>query len=199
MTTALVNGQTGSPSSKSGRATAESSHCALRYLPSEIQNRLKRDFGSWKIQGPADLSPRAHARWDGEKPLECPGIAVGQFENGKTPSYAVLLVPQDHADAGYRFLVFGPQSGEPSYEMRVLDQWDKSGAANYFIHKTSISKFFDERSRKKFQAQTSEGVLLVDSAENEYGVAVYFWSAGSYRHEPLDYSPVVARITPDTA
>jgi len=187
MTTALVNGQIGSPSPGSPKATAEPPLCALSHLPSEIQNRLKRDYGSWKIQEPADLGPRAHARWEDEKPLECPGIAVGQFENGKTPAYAVLLVPQGQADAGYRFLEFGLQSGQTPYEMRVLDQWDKGGAANYFIHKTSISKFFDERSRKKFHALTSEGILLVDSAENEYGVEVHFWSGGSFRHEPLDY------------
>jgi hypothetical protein len=186
-TTALVNGQSGLPSPTSAKSTAESSLCALSHLPSEIQNRLKRDFGSWKFQEPADLGPHAHARWEDEKPLGCPGIAVGQFENGKTPSYAVLLVPHGHPDAGYKFLVFSPQTSQPSYEMRVVDQWDKSGAANYFIHKTSISKFFDERSRKKFHAQSSEGILLVDSAENEYGVEVYFWSGGSYRHEPIDY------------
>jgi hypothetical protein len=29
--------------------------------------------------------------------------------------------------------------------------------------------------------------LLTDSGENEYGVEVYFWSGGRYRHEPVDY------------
>ena len=184
MTTALAIG----PSSPtSARAIAESSLCALSYLPSEIQSHLKRDFGSWRVQEPADLGRYARARWEGKKPLECPGIAVGKFENGKMPSYAVLLVPQGHANAGYRFLVFSPQSGQPSYEMRVVDQSDKGGAANFFIHKASISKFFDERSRTKFDARTSEGILLVDAAENEYGVEVYFWSGGNYRHEPIDY------------
>ena len=70
--------------------------------------------------------------------------------------------------------------------MRVADSGD-SGATNFFIHTTPISKFFDEPSRKKFQAHTVDGILLVDSAENEYGVEVYFWSGGQYRHEPIDY------------
>ncbi|HKW34176.1 MAG TPA: hypothetical protein VJN92_14285 [Candidatus Acidoferrum sp.] len=114
-------------------------------------------------------------------------MAVGRFESAKTPSYAVLLVPTGHADGGYRLLVFGQKPGQSGYEVRVADKLDQNGAANYFIHSTPISKFFDEPSRKKFQAHTVDGILLVDSAENEYGVEVYFWSGGRYRHEPIDY------------
>jgi hypothetical protein len=95
-------------------------------------------------------------------------------------------VPKGHVDASYKFLVFSPKAGQPSYEMRALDSGD-SGAASFFIHKVRISKFFDEQSRKKFQAHTSEGILLVDSAEREYGVEVYFWVGNTYNHEPVDY------------
>ena len=187
MTTAPVNDHTGSPAPTSARATAESSLCALSYLPSEIQNRLKRDFGSWKIQEPADLSQRAREAWEPKKPLACPGIAVGHFESAKTLSYAVLLVPTGYADEGYRFLVFSQKLGQQGYEVRVLDKLDDKGAANYYIQSTPISKFFSEASRRKFQAHTEDGILLTDSGENEYGVEVYFWSGGSYRHEPIDY------------
>ena len=152
-------------------------------LPSDIRNRLKDEYRTWKIQEPTDLSPRAHGRWESEKPLECPGIAVGHFDGAKTPSYAILLVPEAHADGGYRFLVFSEKSGQPTYEAKLLDKLDQNGAANYFIRWTPINKFFDEPSRKKFQAHTVDGILLMDSAENEYGVEVYFWSGGHYRHE----------------
>jgi len=170
-----------------GRANQSPTLCKVASLPSDIQNRLKSDFGSWKIQEPTDLSPRAHERRESEMPLECSGIAVGHFESAKTRSYAILLVPVAHADGGYRFLVFSEKAGQPTYEARLLDKLDQNGAANYFIHRTPISKFFDEPSRKKFQAHTVDGILLVDSAENEYEVEVYFWSGGRYRHEPIDY------------
>src|SRR5437899_4630286 len=88
------------------RANQSPTLCKVESLPSDIQNRLKEEYGSWKIQEPADLSQRARERWESEKPQECPGIAVGHFESAKTPSYAVLLVPMGHADGGYRFLVF---------------------------------------------------------------------------------------------
>src|SRR6266699_1474096 len=146
--------------------------CKVESLPSDIQNRLKEEYGSWKIQEPADLSQRAREAWEPEKPLACPGIAVGHFESAKTLSYAVLLVPTGHADEGYRFLVFSQKLGQPGYEVRVLDKLDDKGAANYYIQSTPISKFFSEASRRKFQAHTKDGILLTDSGENEYGVEV---------------------------
>jgi hypothetical protein len=161
--------------------------CNPSTLPSDITKHIKNEFGSWKIQEPTDLSPRAHERWEAEKPLECPGIAAGRFENANRLSYAVLLVPAGPGDAGYRFLIFSRKSSQPSYEVKVVEQWDRGGAANYFIHRVRISKFFDAQSRKRFQAQTIEGILLADSAEKEYEIDVYFWSNGSYKHEPLDY------------
>lgn len=161
--------------------------CNVGSLPQDIQSRLKEEYGSWKIQEPADLSKRAHERWESEKPLGCPGIAVGHFESAKTLSYAILLVPSGRANGGYRFLVFSQKAGQPAYDSRLVEKLDQNGAANYFIHRTPISKFFDAPSRKKFQAHTVDGILLVDSAENEYGIEVYFWSGGRYRHEPIDY------------
>jgi hypothetical protein len=182
---ALLSGQQGSSLPAPAKPSEDPALCEVGSLPRSVQNRLK-EFGSWKVQEPPDLSRRAHERWESEKPLECPGIAIGHFESAKTPSYAVLLVPQGHADSGYKFLVFSPKARQPSYEMRAVDSGD-SGAANFFIHRVRISKFFDEQSRKKFQARTSEGILLVDSAQKEYGAEVYFWSGGSYQHQSVDY------------
>ena len=164
-----------------------SARCRLDSLPSPIQNRLQEQYGSWKIQEPADLSPHAHERWEAEKPLACPGIASGHFESTKTPSYAILLVPAEHADKSYRLLVFNREPGKPGYANNLIEKSDEQGASNYFIHNTPISKFFDEQSRKKFQAHAPDGILVLESAENEYGVEVYFWSGGRYRHEPVDH------------
>ena|SRR5579859_1811255 len=169
------------------RADKNSPLCQVESLPLDIQNRLKETYASWKIQEPADLSQRAHERWESEKPQGCPGIALGHFERAKTTSYAIFLVPKEHTDSGYLFLIFSQKPGQPTYESTVVEKLDQNGAANYFIHGAPISRFFDGPSRKKFQAHTEDGILLVDSAENEYGVEVYFWSGGRYRHEPIDY------------
>jgi hypothetical protein len=164
-----------------------SSLCQLDSLPTAIQHRLKQEYGSWRVQEAANLSQRARERWESEKPLRCPGIAVGSFERAQTPSYALLLVPTVNADAGYRFVVFSQRPGQSDYEATLLDKLDESGAANYFVRGTPIGKFFDQASKKRFNAHTSHVILLFDSAEKEYEVDVYYWSDGHYRHDPVDY------------
>jgi len=186
LTGALVFGRQGSPPSTPANRNAEPTLCEPGSLPLAVQSHLREEFGSWRIQEPANLSTRAHERWESEKPLACPGIAVGQFENASTPSYALLLVSQVHSDARYKFLVFSPKTGQSSYNVRLADSGE-IGAADFFIHGTRISKFFDEPSRKKFQAHAVDGILLVDSAENEYEVAVYFWANGRYQQQFVDY------------
>jgi hypothetical protein len=160
--------------------------CNLASLPSDIKNRLKADFGSWKIQEPENLSDYTRKTWEGRKPPACPGIAVGLFQSAKTPSYALLLVPIDRPDAGYRFLVFSRKTGQPSYETTVIENSDDHGAANYFIRKVSLRQFFDEQSKRKFQVEATDCILMVDSAEQEYETDIYFWSNGHFRQEPVD-------------
>jgi hypothetical protein len=180
----LVFGQTGSPGL--AKAAADPAACNLASLPSDIQSRLKKDFGSWKIQEPENLSENARKTWAGRRPPACPGIAVGLFQNAKTASYAVLVVPVDHPDAAYRFLVFSHKAGEPSYEPTAIEQFDDHGASNYFIRKVPISDFFGAESKKKFQVAATEAIEMIDSAEQEYGASIYFWSNGHFRQEPVD-------------
>ncbi len=185
LTAIFVLGQTGS-ASPVPRATEEPVRCDLGSLPSDIQSRLKGDFGSWKIQEAENLSEHARKTWAGKKPPACPGIAVGLFQSAKTPSYAVLLVPVEHPDAGYRFLVFSRKAGQPSYEATVVEQSDDRGASNYFIRRAPISRFFNEESKRKFQVQATDAILMVDSAEQEYEADIYFWSNGRFQQEPVD-------------
>lgn len=186
ITAALVFDQTGSPRSVLATAAEGPALCNLASLPSDIQNHLKGEFGSWKVQEPGNLSEYTRKTWAGKKPAACPGIAVGLFQNAKTPSYALLLVPIDHPDAGYRFLVYSRKTGQPSFETIVVEKFDDHGASNYFIRKVPTSSYFDEESKRKFQAQATDSILMVDSAEQEYGTIIYFWSNGRFRGEPVD-------------
>src|ERR1700676_2622197 len=131
-------GQAGSPSPVPARATEEPAPCKLGSLPSDIQSHLKGNFGTWKIQEAQTLSEHARKTWEGKKPPACPGAAVGLFQGTKTRSYAVLLVPADHPDAGYRFLVFSRKDGQSPYEATVVEQSDDKGASNYFIRKVPV-------------------------------------------------------------
>ena len=183
---ALLFRQAGSLSPLAAKATEESTSCGLASLPADLQSRLKADYSSWKVQEAQTLSEHARKTWEGKKPPACPGIAVGLFQGAKTPSYAVLLVPADHPDAGYRFMVFSRKAGQPSYEATVVEQSNDKGASNYFIRKVPVSRFFDEASKRKFQVQAAEAILMVDSAETEYEADLYFWSNGRFQQHAVD-------------
>ena len=186
MTTALANGRAEHSLTAPTRAAEGLPLCNLGSVPSDIQSRLKADFGSWKIQGPENLSEYTRKTWAGKKPPACPGIAVGLFQSAKTPSYALLLVPIDHPDAAYRFLVFSRKTGQQSYETTVVEKSDDHGASNYFIRKVPVRQFFSEQSKRKFQVEATDCILMVDSAEQEYETDIYFWSNGHFRQEPVD-------------
>jgi hypothetical protein len=111
---------------------------------------------------------------------------VGLFNSANTPSYALLLVPISHPDAGYRFLVFSRNAGQSSYEATVVEQSNGHGASNYFIRRVSIGRLFGEESKRKYQVQATDGIVMTDSAEQEYEADIYFWSKGRYRQEPID-------------
>jgi hypothetical protein len=181
----LVFGYQRSPLPEAARPTEGIAVCKPESLPEEVRGHLKREFASWKIQEPETLSQHARERWESEKPVKCPGIAIGQFEKDKTISYGVLLVSQGRPDASYKLLVFSPKGA--SYETHVLDQSDDGGASNLFIRGVEIKKFFGGSSKRKFRVETREGILSVDSGENEYEADIYFWSGDSYQHEPVDY------------
>jgi hypothetical protein len=58
LTIALAFGQPGIVLPIPPKPSEGSALCKLESLPSEIQNRLKEEYGSWKIQEPTDLSQR---------------------------------------------------------------------------------------------------------------------------------------------
>jgi hypothetical protein len=165
----------------------EPSSCSVRSLPADIQSHLKLDFGSWKVQESGNLSKYARKTWESRKLPGCPGIALGLFQSAKYPGYALLLVPVNHPDAGYRILVFSRSMRGPSYETTFVEKSDEAGASNYFLSKVPIAEFFSDESNKKFQMQTTEAILKVDAGDHEYEADICYWSNGSYRQEPLDY------------
>jgi hypothetical protein len=159
--------------------------CNSESLPDELRLRLKTEYSSWKVQDVPNLSVKARARWQGEKPLECPGIAVGEFKTSQL-SYALLLVPIEKSDAAYRFVIFTPSGGAAPGSLETVDQWEKGGAANYFLRSVRIAKVFSIEWVRKLRVGAKDGVMSVEAAENEYGVDVYFWAMGQFQHEPID-------------
>src|SRR6185312_8868100 len=84
--------------------------CRSDTLPQDIRNSLTRNFSAWKIQDPTDLSVRARTRWGEERPLTCPGIAAGHFQDPKAASYALLLVPLNRMSNAFKLLIYTQQA-----------------------------------------------------------------------------------------
>ena len=159
--------------------------CTLESLPAEFQARLRSDYSSWKIQDLSNLNAKARRRWQSETPLECPGVAEGEFRTDQL-SFAVLLVPIEKPNAAYRLLIFTFSGVGESGTFETVDQWDKGGAGNCFIRRVRLAKVFGAEWVKKLNIAAKDGVMSVEATEDEYGIEVYFWANGQYRHEPLD-------------
>jgi len=160
--------------------------CNLTSVPSAIRNQLRTDFSRWKVQEVASLSTYLLDRWKSEQPAQCPGYVVGQFFNNKERAYGFLLVPTDPTAKGFRFVVFRRKTTESNYEQTVLAQTDNAEPGDYFIRSIQIAKEFSQRSRREFQMEASDGIFLVDSGRDEYGVNVYFWTGSRFRSDPQD-------------
>ena len=158
--------------------------CKLDSLPQDIRGSLSRNFSAWKVLEPADLTARARTRWGSERPLTCPGIAAGHFQDAKSASYALLLIPADHSTTAYKLLVFTQQSGQQYYGFKALGQTD-SGASDVFIKSVPTVRFFEAASKLVAHSHVSEGVMLVDSAATQ--AYLYIYSDMSYDREPVSY------------
>lgn len=157
--------------------------CKVESLPADIRGSLGRNFAGWKIQEPADLSPRARTRWGEARPLTCPGIAPGHFQDLKNASYALLLIPVNHSSAAYRVLIYTQQAGAQYYGFKAVAQMD-SGGADVFVQTVSTNSF-PELTARAAHSKISEAVMMVDSAAS--ASYVFVWADMSYDREQVNF------------
>jgi hypothetical protein len=84
-------------------------------------------------------------------------------------------------------LVFTPNGSESPDRFKTVEQSDKIGASNFFIHRIQIIKVFSTAWVKKLRANTPDGILLVDTGGSEYETDVYLWTGDKYRNEWIDH------------
>jgi hypothetical protein len=157
--------------------------CRVDSLPEDIRGSLSRNFSTWKIQDPTDLSARARTRWAVERPLTCPGISAGHFHNAKSSSYALLLIPANHSSAVFRLLIFTQQAGQQFYGFKAVAQGD--GASDVFVHTVPTVRFFESTSKWVSHSRVSETVMFVDSAAQQANL--YIWADDSYQQQQVNY------------
>jgi hypothetical protein len=158
--------------------------CRPDSLPQDIRSSLARNFSGWKIQEPTDLSARARTRWGAERPLNCPGIATGHFQDAKSASYALVLIPTNHASSAYRLLIFTQQAGQQYYGFKAVAQTD-SGAGDVYVETVPTVRFFEATAKPVARSHVSEAVMLVDSATTQ--AYLYVYADMAYEREPVAY------------
>ena len=82
---------------------AQSNACGV--LPSDAKLFLNQRFPDWRPKNMSDLGGYDKKLWLEAHAKECPGIAVGHFEQADRVGYAILLVPQAGHTASYKIIV----------------------------------------------------------------------------------------------
>jgi hypothetical protein len=156
-------------------APAQSNSCAV--LPVEAKTVLDQRFPGWRRKHLSDLSGYDKKLWLETHPKECPGIAVGHFEQPDRVAYAVLLIPKSGHTASYKVIVLSKESDE--YTVRVLDHaegntYSDSGLVISKEPHGTYSEFGDARSvRLKLDGVNVEWL--------EKSSVLYYWSKSRYR------------------
>jgi hypothetical protein len=153
----------------------QSNRCEL--LPSDAKLLIGQRFPDWRPKVLSDLSGYDKKLWLEMHPKECPGIAVGHFEQPEHIAYAVLLIPQSGHTASYKIIVLSKTSDE--YAVRLLQHaegntYSDSGLVISKEPPGKHSEFDDAKSvRLKLDG------LSVDWLEK--ASVLYYWSRGTYR------------------
>jgi hypothetical protein len=158
--------------------------CRPDSLPQDIRSSLARNFSGWKIQEPTDLSTRARTRWGAQRPLNCPGIANGHFQDAKSASFALVLIPTNRSSNAYRLLIFTQQSGQQFYGFKAVAQTE-SGAGDVYVETVPTARFPDATAKPVVHSHVTEAVMLVDSATTQSYIYVY--SGTAYEREEVTY------------
>src|SRR5882757_171415 len=149
--------------------------CQVETIPKDIRDTLERRFYGWKVQDSGNLLPKIRQKWASTAPLACPGIATGHYEDSRSVSYALLLVPVDRSANGYKFVVFSAPSGQSFYGFKVLDQ-SALNASTFFIHAVAVDRVFDSDLKKKFRPKGGDAVLLAAIDERTPTQNVFYWT-----------------------
>jgi hypothetical protein len=78
---------------------------ACEALPSDAKLVLNQRFSDWRPKQVSDLGGDDKKLWLEMHPRECPGIAVGHFEQRDRNAYALMLVPKAGHNGSYKIIV----------------------------------------------------------------------------------------------
>ena len=152
--------------------------CRAANLPPGAQVLLNTKYEGWRPKRVSDLGPDDKQLWLKAHPKDCPGIAIGHFENPGQLAYALLLVPKSQSSHGYRIIVIGKTATDAGYAVRVLDHSDTQDSDSGMVVSTARGGSYSDFER------TASLKLKLDSVNVEWiekGAVLYYWTHGQYR------------------
>lgn len=158
-------------------ASQASSACSETALPTSVNELLKTKFPQWRPKQVSDMDPDDQQLWlKSAHEKECPGIAIGHFENASELSYAILLVPKSEPSGGHKILVFSKGLAKDAYTWRLLDHAEGETYSGLVIFKAPPGKYSSWENTKSIQLKL-DGVYV---EWMEKGAQLYYWSGGRY-------------------
>lgn len=139
---------------------------------------LDEKYPDWRIKSLSDLIADDQALWAKAHARDCPGIAIGHFEESDRLAYAVLVVPKAKLRHGYKIIILKESASENDYAARILDQADgEYSGSSLVISRIPRGKYSDFAGTA--QVQVKLDAILVEWIEK--ASVLYYWANGKYR------------------
>jgi hypothetical protein len=155
------------------------SRCGDAALPLRARLLIRKRFPGWRIKLPSDLVGFDKQAYAQDHPKECPGIAVGHFEDPSTKGYGLLLIPIPAPQNGSKIVVLSEDANSDGYSARVLaHSEDQPGASSGLVlSKVPPGRYpgFDTTQAVRLKLDGLEAEWLEKSS------VLYYWRNGKYR------------------
>ena len=152
--------------------------CRATSLPPAATAVLDEKYPDWRIKNVSDLVADDQALWAKAHPKDCPGIAIGHFEESDRVAYAVLVVPKAKTRHGYKIIVLKESPSGEGYAAKLLDQANgEYSDSGLVISKATPGKYSD------FYG-TAEVHVKIDAIFVEWiekASVLYYCANGKYR------------------
>jgi hypothetical protein len=153
--------------------------CRDANLPAKAQSLIAKKFPGWRTKLVSDLGADDQQLWMKAHPQECPGIAIGHFEEPDHLAYALVLVPKSDVNSGYKIVVWSKAATAEGDSLRVLDHAEKQpyAGSGLAVSKLAPGVYSDFEGTKSVDMKLD----AINVEWIEKATVVYYWSTGRYR------------------
>ncbi len=132
-----------------------------------------------------DIDSDDQALWDKVREGECPGIAVGNYDDSKVKGYAILIIPRDSVKRQIKLLLFRKNSSG-KYAAKTILETDNAGRSYPVIYRgepgtyTETDSYDYGKNNEADSIETKHDVIICEFIEK--GALVFYYKDGKF-HE----------------